>query len=206
MAGHRPPAHRSVPPFRFRARLPGMQHHEVIVIGAGVAGIYQIKRLVDLGIDATVLEAGGDLGGTWQWNCRGAFRFELHLRLLLLARASGEWHWKGASRPARAAPQPRRRQVGLRSFAQFNCGSRRHCDEAQNLWRLHVDDGRTGSGRDLTAASRIHALGLLSIPTCRLAGAEGSRGRSFHASIGRTSPSSGGQARRRVGTGATGIR
>ena len=31
--------------------------HEVIVIGAGVSGIYQIKRLVDLGVDATVLEA-----------------------------------------------------------------------------------------------------------------------------------------------------
>ena len=33
-------------------------HYEVIVIGAGVAGIYQIKRLVDLGIEATVLEFG----------------------------------------------------------------------------------------------------------------------------------------------------
>ena len=30
-------------------------HYEVIVVGAGVAGIYQIKRLVDLGIDATVV-------------------------------------------------------------------------------------------------------------------------------------------------------
>ena len=39
-------------------------HHEVIVIGAGVAGIYQIKRLADLGVDAVVLEAAPDLGGT----------------------------------------------------------------------------------------------------------------------------------------------
>ena len=38
--------------------------YEVIVVGAGVAGIYQIKRLVDLGMDATVLESGADLGGT----------------------------------------------------------------------------------------------------------------------------------------------
>ena len=43
-------------------------HYEVIVIGAGVAGIYQIKRLVDLGVDATVLDAAGDLAGTWYWN------------------------------------------------------------------------------------------------------------------------------------------
>ena len=32
-------------------------HYEVIVIGAGVAGIYQIKLLADLGVDATVLDA-----------------------------------------------------------------------------------------------------------------------------------------------------
>lgn len=43
-------------------------HYEVIVIGAGVAGIYQIKRLADLGIDALVLDAAPDLGGTWYWN------------------------------------------------------------------------------------------------------------------------------------------
>ena len=35
--------------------MSGAHEHEVIVIGAGVAGIYQIKRLVDLGADALVL-------------------------------------------------------------------------------------------------------------------------------------------------------
>ena len=44
---------------------PTKSHYEVIVIGAGVAGIYQIKRLADLGVDATVLDAAGGLGGTW---------------------------------------------------------------------------------------------------------------------------------------------
>ena len=38
--------------------------YEVVVVGAGVAGIYQIKRLIDMGIKATVLEADADLGGT----------------------------------------------------------------------------------------------------------------------------------------------
>ena len=32
-------------------------HHDVVVVGAGVSGIYQIKRLVDLGLDAILLEA-----------------------------------------------------------------------------------------------------------------------------------------------------
>ena len=40
-------------------------HHEVIVIGAGVAGIYQIKRLADLGVDALVLDAAPDSALSW---------------------------------------------------------------------------------------------------------------------------------------------
>ena len=51
-------------------------HYEVIVIGAGVAGIYQIKLLADLGVDATVLDAAPDLGGTWYWNRYPGARFD----------------------------------------------------------------------------------------------------------------------------------
>ena len=51
-------------------------HYEVIVIGAGVAGIYQIKRLADLGVDALVLDAAADLGGTWYWNRYPGARFD----------------------------------------------------------------------------------------------------------------------------------
>jgi cation diffusion facilitator CzcD-associated flavoprotein CzcO len=51
-------------------------HYEVIVVGAGVAGIYQIKRLVDLGIDAIVLDSAADLGGTWYWNRYPGCRFD----------------------------------------------------------------------------------------------------------------------------------
>ena len=50
--------------------------YEVIVIGAGVAGIYQIKRLKDLGVNATVLDAAPDLGGTWYWNRYPGARFD----------------------------------------------------------------------------------------------------------------------------------
>ncbi|MFP6791746.1 MAG: NAD(P)-binding protein, partial [Pseudomonadales bacterium] len=52
------------------------KHHEVVVIGAGVCGIYQLYRLLELGIDAKVLEAGSDLGGTWYWNRYPGARFD----------------------------------------------------------------------------------------------------------------------------------
>ena len=50
--------------------------YEVVVIGAGVAGIYQIKQLADLGVNATVLESAPDLGGTWYHNRYPGARFD----------------------------------------------------------------------------------------------------------------------------------
>ena len=54
----------------------GPHRHEVVIIGAGVSGIYQIKRLTDLGIDAIVLEGDDDLGGTWYRNRYPGARFD----------------------------------------------------------------------------------------------------------------------------------
>jgi cation diffusion facilitator CzcD-associated flavoprotein CzcO len=41
----------------------------VIIIGAGVSRIYQLYRLLELGVDVIVLKAGDGPGGTWHWNC-----------------------------------------------------------------------------------------------------------------------------------------
>lgn len=42
---------------------------DVLVIGAGFAGIYQLDRLRDLGHSVKIFEAGSELGGIWYWNC-----------------------------------------------------------------------------------------------------------------------------------------
>jgi cation diffusion facilitator CzcD-associated flavoprotein CzcO len=42
---------------------------DVLVIGAGFAGIYQLDRLRSLGRSVKVFEAGLELGGIWYWNC-----------------------------------------------------------------------------------------------------------------------------------------
>ena len=39
--------------------------HEVIIIGVGMCGIYQLYRLVELGVDVTALEGSAGIGGTW---------------------------------------------------------------------------------------------------------------------------------------------
>ena len=41
---------------------------DVIVVGAGFAGLYALYRLRKQGLKVIVLEAGEDIGGTWFWN------------------------------------------------------------------------------------------------------------------------------------------
>ena len=101
-------------------------HYEVIVIGAGVSGIYQIKRLADLGIDALVLDAGPDLGGTWYWNRYPGARFDSESYTYGYSFSKellDEWHWK-----ERFSAQPENLRYlnyvadkfDLRKYMQFN--------------------------------------------------------------------------------------
>ena len=42
--------------------------YDVVVVGAGFAGMYMLYRLRGLGLKVRVYEQGGDVGGTWYWN------------------------------------------------------------------------------------------------------------------------------------------
>lgn len=42
--------------------------YDVLIIGAGLSGIYSLHQMHTLGLRAKVLEAGGGPGGTWYWN------------------------------------------------------------------------------------------------------------------------------------------
>ena len=41
---------------------------DVVVVGAGFAGLYLLHELRRLGYSSVVIEAGADVGGTWYWN------------------------------------------------------------------------------------------------------------------------------------------
>ena len=41
---------------------------DVVVVGAGFAGLYMLHRLRGLGFTTTVIESADDVGGTWYWN------------------------------------------------------------------------------------------------------------------------------------------
>lgn len=41
--------------------------YDVLIVGAGLSGIYSLLRMRQLGLRAKVLEAGEAEGGTWFW-------------------------------------------------------------------------------------------------------------------------------------------
>ncbi|MBK6657376.1 MAG: NAD(P)/FAD-dependent oxidoreductase [Proteobacteria bacterium] len=165
------------------ARANAPRDYEVIVIGAGVAGIYQIKRLADLGVKATLLEAYSDLGGTWFNNRYPGARFDSEsftYGYSFSKELLDEWDWSEWY-----SPQPETLRYlnyvadkfDLRKFMQFNCRvASMHFNDDADTWTLTLTDGRK-----LTTRFVVTALGVLSIPTRpNFPGMETFKGLSFH--------------------------
>jgi len=45
-----------------------IKEFDVLIVGAGFAGIYQLLKLRKLGLSAVILEKADQIGGTWHWN------------------------------------------------------------------------------------------------------------------------------------------
>ena len=183
---------------------------EVVIIGAGVGGIYQIKRLVDLGVKATVLDLSPDLGGTWYWNRYPGARFDSESYTYGYSFSKDlldEWHWR-----ERFSGQPDNLRYlnfvadkfDLRPHMQFDSRVDRMCwDEERRVWHLHVE----GRDDEITARFVIAAIGLLSAPTPpRIPGMDDFQGRSWHTFFWPHEPVElAGKRVGVIGTGATGI-
>ena len=44
------------------------QNFDVVIVGAGFAGMYMLHKCRELGLSARVFEVGEGVGGTWYWN------------------------------------------------------------------------------------------------------------------------------------------
>src|SRR6516162_5730428 len=70
---------------------------DVLVVGAGITGIYQLYRALDAGFSALLVEAGEGVGGTWYWNRYPGARFdsESYTYAYLFSKDLFEdWGWK----------------------------------------------------------------------------------------------------------------
>ena len=183
--------------------------HEVVIIGAGMCGIYQLYRLVEMGVDVTVLEGGAGLGGTWYWNRYPGCRFDSESYTYGFSFSKElleEWHWK-----ERFSGQPENlRYVNhvadkfdLRKHVQLNTKlASARFDEDGDRWQLSLEDGR-----ELTCHFLVTAIGMLSAPTMpRLEGVEDFQGQSFHTYYWPQEPVDlSGKKVAVIGTGATGV-
>ena len=183
--------------------------YQAIVIGAGVAGIYQIKRLAELGVRATVLDGNPDLGGTWYNNRYPGARFDSESYTYSYSFSKevlDEWHWT-----EKFSPQPETLQYlnfvtdkfQLRQYMQFNCWVEAMVfDKDANFWTVKLADGR-----QLTTRFIVTGVGVLSTPTLpKLEGLESFKGVSFHAANWPHEPLDlTGKRVAVVGTGATAI-
>ena len=142
---------------------------DVLIIGAGLSGLYQLYRVRELGLSVHVIEAGSDVGGTWYWNRYPGARFDSEswtYGFSFSPELLQEWNWT-----EHFSPQPENLRYcrfvadkfDLRRDIAFGLRvTRAKWDEASRSWRLSIDDGRT-----LTARFLITAMGALSVPTCR---------------------------------------
>lgn len=159
--------------------------YQAVIIGAGLSGIYQIKRFADLGVRATVLEANSDLGGTWFNNRYPGARFDSESYTYgysFSKEVLEEWSWT-----EKHSPQPETLaylnfvadKFELRQYMQFDCRVRSLVfDEDMSSWTIHLEDGR-----QITTRFVITALGTLSTPSLpNYDGMDSFEGISFHAS------------------------
>ncbi|MEM7252288.1 MAG: NAD(P)/FAD-dependent oxidoreductase [Pseudomonadota bacterium] len=160
-----------------------MSHYEAVIIGAGLTGIYQLYRLVELGIDVTCLEAADDLGGTWFHNRYPGCRFDSESYTYGYSFSRdlvNEWDWT-----EHFSPQPENlrylqhvaEKFQLRRHMQFGCKVERAIyDNAKNLWTIEC-----AGGKALTCRFLLTAIGVLSTPVMpRIDGIERFSGPSFH--------------------------
>jgi cyclohexanone monooxygenase len=93
--------HRDRKPVKFDPRegevmtTPINEELDVLVVGAGFGGLYQLDRLRTLGFSVKVYEAGSDIGGVWYWNCYPGARVDTYAPLYQFSREElwREWNW-----------------------------------------------------------------------------------------------------------------
>jgi cation diffusion facilitator CzcD-associated flavoprotein CzcO len=166
-----------------RAAASSSPSYDAVVIGAGFAGLYMLHKLREQGLSVHVLEAGGEVGGTWYWNRYPGARTDsesYYYAYSFSPELAQEWNWS-----ERYPSQPELlKYLGhvadrfqLRRDISFNTRLRSAAfDEVENVWRL-----TTEQGDHVTTTFFVTALGVLSQPNLPpFRGVGNFRGKRYH--------------------------
>ncbi|MDA3039707.1 MAG: NAD(P)/FAD-dependent oxidoreductase [Actinomycetota bacterium] len=139
---------------------------EVIIIGAGVTGVYQLHLLREAGVDVRLVEAGTNVGGTWYWNRYPGARFDSEsysYGYFFSPELLAEWNWSehfAGQAETEAYVNFVVDKLALRDLMQFGVRIRSAVfDETAATWKLTTEDGTQLRSRFVVAAT-----GVLSAP------------------------------------------
>lgn len=159
--------------------------YDVLIIGAGMSGIYSLHRMRQLGLRTRVLEAASDVGGTWYWNRYPGARFDSEsysYNFSFSKEILDEWNW---TEHFASQPETLRyiefvvEKLNLRSDMQFDTRIKSmHFQDATRSWLLTDDNSKTYSCRYI-----VTCIGILSEPTLPdIPGVESYKGKACHTS------------------------
>ena len=139
---------------------------DLLVVGAGITGIYQLHRAREAGFSALLLEAGDGVGGTWFWNRYPGARFdsESYTYGYLFSRELwDEWEWQEHFAGQREIERYLNHVVDrfdLRRDMRFGAVvTSAEYDDAARAWTV-----TTRGGDVLRARFLVGATGILSVP------------------------------------------
>ncbi|MGH7042360.1 MAG: flavin-containing monooxygenase [Acetobacteraceae bacterium] len=93
-----------MPDASYPVAVPATLQCDIVIVGAGLAGLYALHRMRGMGMTARVFEAGSDVGGTWFWNRYPGARCDvesLEYSYAFSDELQQEWKW-----PERYGNQP----------------------------------------------------------------------------------------------------
>ncbi|MFM9565020.1 flavin-containing monooxygenase [Streptomyces turgidiscabies] len=182
---------------------------DVLVIGAGVTGVYQLYRAREAGFTVKLLEAGSGVGGVWYWNRYPEARFDSEsytYGYLFSKELWEEWEW---SEKFAGQPEIERYfnhvvdRFDLRRDISFGVKvTSAVFDETSGTWTVRGSDGTEVRARFVVAAT-----GNLSVPFIpAIPGRDDFRGAQHHTSRWPKTPVDfTGKRVAQIGTGSSGV-
>ena len=158
------------------------ERKDVVVVGAGFSGMYQLHKLREQGLSVQVFERGSDVGGTWYWNRYPGARVDIESMAYSFSFSDDlqqEWQWS-----EKYSPQPELLKYAqhiadrfdLKSDIAFNTSvASAHFDDDAEEWLV-----TTQCGRRVRAQHLVMATGVLSASkTPDIAGRESYKGSTY---------------------------
>ena len=158
---------------------------DIVIVGAGFAGLYMLHKARGLGLNACVFEAGPSVGGTWYWNRYPGARVDVESQEYSYSfspELEDEWQWS-----ERYAAQPELLRYLNHVADRFDLRRDIHLDtrvteavydSRSNRWNVKTD-----KGGNVAARFCVMATGCLSVPKqIDIPGADTFKGEVFNTS------------------------